>query len=369
MSRTALDDVALMRRALRLAARGQGRVEPNPMVGCVIARAGRIIGEGYHRRFGGPHAEIEALRRCRSTPRGASVYVTLEPCCHFGKTPPCTRALVAAGVGRVVAAMRDPHPLVGGRGLRELRRAGIRVESGLLAREAGELNAPYLKLLRRRRPWVILKWAQSLDGKIATRSGESKWITDAACRAHAQRLRGRVDAILVGCNTVLRDDPMLTCRLAGARRVATRVVLDTRLRTPLDARLVRSARRTPTWIVCGAGASRSRAAALQAAGCVVHRVPAGRDGLSLPAVLDLLGARAMTNVLVEGGGRLLGSFVDQRLADEFHIYVAPLLIGGGRAISALNASGPAALRDALRLGKRVLVRRLGSGWLLQARAR
>jgi len=360
------EDASFMHRALRLALRGQGRVEPNPMVGCVIVREGRVIGEGWHRRFGGPHAEVEALRRCRSSPRGATVYVALEPCCHYGKTPPCTDALIAARVRRVVAALRDPNPAVAGRGLQRLRRAGVRVELGLLADEAGELNAPYLKLTRRRLPWLILKWAQSLDGKIATHTGDSKWISDAAARAHAHRTRGRVDAIIVGVHTVLRDDPRLTCRVARPRRIATRVVLDSRLRTPADAKLVRTSRRVPTWIFCRPDAPPARARRLERAGCVIRRVRAERDGLSLGDMLRTLGAAGMTNVLVEGGSRLLGAFFDQRLADELHIYVAPLLIGGQDALGPLHGIGAARIRDALRL-KHAKWARLGDGWLVQVR--
>jgi diaminohydroxyphosphoribosylaminopyrimidine deaminase/5-amino-6-(5-phosphoribosylamino)uracil reductase len=356
-----------MRRALQLAARGQGRVEPNPMVGCVITTRGKIIGEGYHRRFGGPHAEVEALRRCRGSPRGATIFATLEPCCHCGKTPPCTDALIEARIGRVVAAVRDPSPLVNGRGLRKLRAAGITVATGLLADQAAELNAPYIKLMRQKRPWVILKWAQSLDGKIATQTGDSKWISDEPARAHAHRLRGRVDAILVGVQTVLTDDPKLTARVGRVRRVATRVVLDTDLRTPTTARLVRSAGRVPTWILCGARAPRARARALEAAGCVIRRVPRDGKRLSLPAVLDLLGSHQMTNVLVEGGGRLLGQFVDERLADEFQVYIAPLLIGGRTAVSALDGTGAARVAGALRLPQPAAIRRLGAGWFVHAR--
>ncbi len=367
MARRQRNEADFMQRALQLAARGQGRVEPNPMVGCVIVSRGKIIGEGYHRRFGGPHAEIEALRRCHASPRGATVYVTLEPCCHFGKTPPCTEALIEAGAGSVVVALRDPHPRVAGRGLGKLRSAGIRVETGLLAEQADELNAPYLKLMLHKRPWVILKWAQSLDGKIATRTGDSKWISDEHCRAHAHRVRGRMDAILVGRNTVLTDDPQLTARVGRVRRVATRIVLDTALRTPPTAKLVRSARATPTWIIHAPRASRARARALEAAGCVIHRVARDDNRLSLSAVLDLLGSHGMTNVLVEGGGRLLGQFVDQRLADEIHVYIAPLLIGGNQAVSTLAGRGPATVHEALQLPDNVRLRRLGHGWFAHAK--
>ncbi len=360
-------DERFLRRALALARRGLGAVEPNPLVGCVLVRGGRIIGEGWHRRFGGPHAEVDALRRATAPPRGATAYVTLEPCCHHGKTPPCTDALLAAGIARVVAPLRDPNPAVAGRGFAQLRRAGVRVDVGLLADEAAALNAAFFKRMRTGRPWVVLKWAQSLDGRIATRTGDAQWISNEACRAHAHRVRARLDALLVGVNTVIVDDPLLTARVKRLRRVATRIVLDTRLRTPLRARLVRTARVVPTWIFCAPDAPAARARRLSRAGCQVHSVCADAAGLHLPSVLDALGAAGMANVLVEGGGRLLGSFLDARLADEVQIYIAPLLIGGHGAPAALDARGPARLADALRLPPGARLRRLGDGWFLQAR--
>ena len=363
----ATDDARYMRRALALARRGRGAVEPNPMVGCVIVKRGRIIGEGYHRRFGGPHAEVEALRRCRESPRGAAVYVTLEPCCYYGKTPPCTQALAEAGVERVVAAVRDPNPRVAGGGVRALRAAGIEVRLGLLADEARALNAPFFKLVERRRPWVILKWAQSLDGRIATRTGDSKWISDDICRRHAHRVRARVDAIIVGRRTAQIDDPMLTARGCPRRRVATRIVVDTGLRLPASTRLVRTAAAVPTWVFCGREAPSRRAARLEAAGCRVLRVRTSRGRVSLPALLDRLGRAQMTQVLVEGGGTLLGSLLDQRLADEVHVYVAPLLVGGAAAVPALGAAGARTIRGAVDLAGRLTLRRLGSGWLGEAR--
>lgn len=361
------DDERYLRRALALAMRGQGHVEPNPMVGCVITRGGRVIGEGYHHRFGGPHAEIEALRACAGSPRGATVYVTLEPCCHYGKTPPCTDALLAAGVARVVAPLKDPNLPVAGGGFARLRKAGVRVEVGMCADEAAELNAPFFKLVRARRPWVILKWAQSLDGKIATRTGDAKWISDEVCRRHAHRTRGRLDAILVGLGTVLADDPLLTCRVGRPRRIATRVVLDSSLRTPLGSQLVRTARRTPTLIFHGRQASARRARALVRADCELQPVALTRAGLSLPAILDALGARQMTNILVEGGGRLLGQFFDQRLADELHVYIAPLLIGGRNAPGPLHARGAATVADAWHLPPGARLKPLGNGYFLQCR--
>lgn len=366
-----------MKRALALARRGQGRVEPNPMVGCVIVRGKRIIGEGYHRRFGGPHAEVNALRSCWGSAKGATVYATLEPCCFHGKTPACTEALIAASVRRVVAAAQDPNARVRGRGIAILKQAGIDVSLGVCEADARRLIAPYVKLVTQKRPWVILKWAQSIDGKIATRSGDSKWISDETARAHAHRTRGRVDAIIVGVGTVLSDNPALTCRVGEPRRVATRVVLDTKLRTPADAKLVRTARQTPTWIICGPRAPRSRAAVLEKRGCVIQRVNSDRHGVNPAAVLDLLGGQQMTNVLIEGGGRVLGRFHDAGLSDEYHIYVAPILIGGSGASGPLHAEGAERVRQALKLsatsglsaksGRNAAAkpRRLGNGWLIQ----
>lgn len=343
-------DTQFMRMALALAGEGEGRVEPNPMVGAVIVKDGRVIGAGYHRRFGGPHAEVEALRSCRRSPRGATCYVTLEPCCHWGKTPPCTDALIAAGVRRVVAAVRDPFPAVRGGGFRTLRAAGVEVAVGLLRDDALRQNAPFFKLQRCGRPWVILKWAQSLDGRIATRSGDSKWISSPASRRAAHRLRGRVDAIIVGIGTVLADDPQLTCRLGPRLRVATRVVLDASARTPTTAALVRSARRTPTLIAVGTTAPASRVRRLERAGCEVLGVAGSTDLVALPMLLDELGRRRMTNVLVEGGSAVLGAFVDAGLADEAIVFVAPRIVGGAAAPGALGGAGAVDMAHLPRIG-------------------
>lgn len=355
-----------MREALRLARRGEGGVEPNPMVGCVLVRGGWVVGRGWHRRYGGPHAEVYALREAGEAARGATAYVTLEPCCYEGKTPACTEALIRARVGRVVASVRDPNPRVSGRGLRALGRAGIEVETGFLEEEGAELIAPFRKWILTGEPWVILKWGQSVDGKIATRSGESKWITDEAARRHAHGVRGRVDGIIVGIGTVLSDDPMLTCRWSRRRRVAARVVLDTRLRTPTGARLVRTAREIPTIIFCGRRAGEARRRRLESLGCRIESVKEEGAGLDLRGVLRRLAASGMSRVLVEGGGRLLGRFFDLRLFDEVHVYVAPRLIGGAGAIGALHGDGAAHVAER-GLSESARLRRIGSGWLLTAR--
>ncbi|MBN1347143.1 MAG: bifunctional diaminohydroxyphosphoribosylaminopyrimidine deaminase/5-amino-6-(5-phosphoribosylamino)uracil reductase RibD [Phycisphaerae bacterium] len=353
MGETERQDEGFMRRALALAARGRGRVEPNPMVGCVLVRRGRIVGEGWHRRFGGPHAERDALRRCEGSVGGATAYVTLEPCCHYGKTPPCTEALIEAGVARVVAAVADPFAAVRGRGIRTLREAGIRVDVGVCPAEAERLNAAYFKLRHTGRPWVILKWAQSLDGKIATRTGDSRWITGAAARREAHRLRGRVDAVVVGIGTVLADDPDLTCRHVRAKRVATRIVLDGRLRIPRSAKLVKTARQAPVLVVTAQAGLRGRSAEarrLRSAGCEVIGIR-GRGGrIDLGALLDELGRREMTNVMVEGGGEVLGAFFDEKLADEALVFVAPKLIGGREALDPLAGRGIGTMAEAVAFG-------------------
>lgn len=356
-----------MARAFRLARRGEGRVEPNPMVGCVLVKRGRVVGEGWHHRFGGAHAEIFALRQAGPASRGATAYVTLEPCCHTGKTGPCTVALIAAGVSRVVAAIEDPNPLVGGRGIAALRRAGIDVTTGVGHDQAVDLAAPFLKRMLTGRPWVIAKWAQSLDGKLATRTGDSRWISDEVMRAHAHRVRGRMDAIVVGVETVFRDDPLLTARSGRLRRVAIRVVVDSKLRTPPNANLVRTAGKIPTWIACTPRAPRRSEQRLRAHGCRVLRLRQDSSGLvSLTSLLDEFGTAQFSNVLLEGGGQLLGSFFDHKLIDEMHAYVCPLLIGGADAPGAWQGRGAARIHDALRLdGMRL--RRLGSGWLVDHR--
>lgn len=330
-----------MGEAIALARRGEGFVEPNPMVGCILVRREKVVGRGWHRRFGGPHAEIEALRDAGQGARGAIAYVTLEPCCHWGKTPPCVDALIEAGIARVVAGAIDPNPKVAGKGLRRLRATGLKTAVGLMREEAQELIAPFTRVQRDKRPYFILKWAQSIDGRIATRSGDSKWISSGKSRREVHELRARVDGIAVGVATVLADDPELTARDVETRRVATRVVLDPRLRTPMKSKLVRTANAIPTLIVTSTAMSTSaEARRFESRGCIVKGVRHGPRGFDLKALARLLHAGGMTNVLVEGGGRTLGAFIDAGLADEARIYVAPMLIGGREAPAALNAHGP-----------------------------
>jgi diaminohydroxyphosphoribosylaminopyrimidine deaminase/5-amino-6-(5-phosphoribosylamino)uracil reductase len=331
------EDVRWMRRALAEAQRGRGHVEPNPMVGAVVVRAGCLVGLGYHARFGGPHAEVAALHEAGEAARGATLYVTLEPCCHHGKTPPCTDAVIAAGIARVVAAQRDPFPRVDGGGFARLRAAGIVVETGLEREAAWRLNAPYLKRELTGRPYVLAKWASTLDGKIATGSGQSRWISNERSRALVHELRGRVDVIAVGIGTALADDPRLTARPAGPR-TAARLVLDSAARLPLGSALVRSVDEGPVWIAVTGRALAERIDRLRDAGCDIltfetdARVP-------IDPLLERLAGRGATNVLIEGGGQLAGAFLDAAEIDEVHAFFAPLLEGGSHAAHPLMGQG------------------------------
>jgi diaminohydroxyphosphoribosylaminopyrimidine deaminase / 5-amino-6-(5-phosphoribosylamino)uracil reductase len=337
-----------MARALRLAEAGRGCVEPNPLVGCIIAHGAEIIGEGWHQRFGGPHAEIEALAVAGRRAAGATMYVTLEPCCHQGKTPPCTQAVIAAGLRRVVVAGRDPFPSVDGGGIAALEAAGIAVDVGLQEASARTLNAPYLKLMATGRPWVIAKWAMTLDGKIAARGGSSRWISGEPSRRIAHTLRGRVDAIVVGRGTAAADDPRLTARPSGPR-IATRIVLDSAARLASDSQLVRSARQTPLLVAIGPRAAAADRQRLAAAGCEVWVCHGETPQVRIDQLLCELGRRRMTNVLVEGGGTLLGNLLDGGLIDEVHVFIAPKLLGGATAPVALGGVGFGDVSQALAL--------------------
>jgi diaminohydroxyphosphoribosylaminopyrimidine deaminase/5-amino-6-(5-phosphoribosylamino)uracil reductase len=313
------------------------------MVGAVVAHGAEVIGEGWHRQYGGPHAEVEALAVAGGRARGATMYVTLEPCCHTGKTPPCAPAIVAAGISRVVIAHRDPFPEVDGRGVRQLEEAGINVEIGVCQDAALRLGAPYLKLVREGRPWMIAKWAMTLDGKIATRTGDSRWISSEASRAIVHQLRGRVDAIMVGRNTARLDDPLLTARPAGPRsagpRTPLRIVLDRRASLADDSQLVRTASDVPVLIAAGTDATAADRQRLEAAGCEVFVLGAATPHGRVDQLLDELGRRRLTNVLVEGGATVLGSMFDHGQIDEVHVFIAPRLAGGAAAPSPLAGLG------------------------------
>jgi diaminohydroxyphosphoribosylaminopyrimidine deaminase/5-amino-6-(5-phosphoribosylamino)uracil reductase len=339
-------DQEAMARAFELAHRGLYSTDPNPRVGCVLVKQGRVVGEGWHERAGGPHAEAAALENAGAAARGSTAYVTLEPCDHHGRTPPCSSALIAAGIARVVYPIDDPNPAVAGKGAARLREHGIRVDSGLMVAAAEALNPGYLKRRRTGRPFVRVKLAASLDGRTALASGESRWITSAAARTDVQRYRARSSVVLTGIGTILADDPALNVRLDESRRQPMRVVLDSNLRTPVQARVVN---RQGSILVAGAQDQIDRREALQRKGVEVCLLPQHNGRPDLGAVLELLGQREANEVWVEAGATLAGAFVRERLFDELIIYLAPTLLGpDARPLVDLPALGQLEERPKLR---------------------
>lgn len=363
MTRRERDDLIFMSRALQLAGRGRGRVSPNPAVGAVVVRAGRVVGEGWHRALGEPHAERVALEAAGPRARGATLYVSLEPCAHVGRTPPCVDAILAAGIRRCVAAVRDPHPIVNGRGLRHLRAAGVRVETGALAAEARATLGGYWLSHTRGRPRVTLKLAASLDGRIAPTggfdaSGPGRWLTGAGARARAHKLRAMSDAVVIGAGTARADDPRLTARGVRAASQPLRVVCDTQLDLPLGLRLFGPPLAAGTVVACGASAPAARERALARRGVTVWRLPGAGGAVSPAALLRRLAREGRHEVLVEGGARLATDWLDRRVVDRIVLFTAPLVLGG----AALEWCGP--LRSA-RGGKIVEQGRAGrDAWCL-----
>jgi diaminohydroxyphosphoribosylaminopyrimidine deaminase/5-amino-6-(5-phosphoribosylamino)uracil reductase len=345
-----LQDEDFMRRALALAARGIGFVSPNPTVGAVLVKDGQIVGEGWHERFGGPHAEVNAIRAAGHASKGATIYVTLEPCNHFGKTPPCTQAILSAGIKRVVIGTRDPNPKAAG-GVEFLKAHGVTVEIDCLQQACRMLIAPFLKHVVTGLPWVISKAAMSLDGRIATRAGESKWITNDRSRACGHVLRAAVNGIVVGIGTVLADDPELTCRLPnGSANNPVRFVLDSTLKLPLNSRLCVTALQVRTVVVAAEPVSLVRKAQLEARGVEVWSLPCGQDGhrVSLSAFLKRVGQCGIQSLLIEGGAGVNGAFWDEGLVDEMFWFYAPLVIGGLKARTAIDGMGVERLEQALK---------------------
>ncbi|MDE2848349.1 MAG: bifunctional diaminohydroxyphosphoribosylaminopyrimidine deaminase/5-amino-6-(5-phosphoribosylamino)uracil reductase RibD [Gemmatimonadota bacterium] len=320
------NDAVFMRRALDLAARGMGRTSPNPMVGSVVVRDGVVLGEGYYREYGGPHAEPQALEEAGGRAQGAVLYVTLEPCCHQGSTPPCTDAIIASGIAQVHVAMADPDRRVSGKGIKRLRAAGMTVETGLLEAEARELNAAYVHHRETGQPFVLLKLAQTLDGRIATRNGHSQWITGEAARKRVHLMRSRADAVLVGIDTVLADDPRLTVRHVDGRQ-PRRVVLDSRARTPLDARVLNG--EAPATVCVTEAAPADRIDGLKDAGAEVLVLPGGDGSIPIDPLKSALGQAGIVTLMVEGGSHVAASFLRERAVDRIACFVAPRILGAG----------------------------------------
>ncbi|MBA2646003.1 MAG: bifunctional diaminohydroxyphosphoribosylaminopyrimidine deaminase/5-amino-6-(5-phosphoribosylamino)uracil reductase RibD [Pyrinomonadaceae bacterium] len=349
-------DERMMRRALELAALGSGQVSPSPLVGCVIVdKDSEVVGEGFYRYEGVKHAETLALEQAGERARGTTAYVSLEPHSHTGRTPPCTLALIKAGVTRVVAPIEDPNPLVSGRGFTHLRDAGLEVSVGLMAREATQLNEKYIHFMRHRRPFVHLKLACSLDGRIATRTGDARWITGEESRRRVHELRHEYDAILVGAGTVAADNPLLTDRSTlTRRRPLVRVVLDEHLTVSPESNLAQTAREFPLAVFASAQADSRRAAALEATGVEIVRDESG--GRNLIAVLDELGRRSLLSVLVEGGASIAAKFLEAGLVNKVSFFIAPLIIGGNDAKPAVAGRGAETIADALKLNDVEVVR-------------
>jgi diaminohydroxyphosphoribosylaminopyrimidine deaminase/5-amino-6-(5-phosphoribosylamino)uracil reductase len=343
-------DLKHLSRAIELATRAKGRTSPNPLVGAVVVKGDRILGEGYHEAAGELHAERIALAACTEDPAGATIYVSLEPCAHHGRTPPCTDAIAQAGLKRVVIASDDPTEKASGRGLGILRDEGIRVDvvDGEVAAAARLINQPFRKHARTGRPLVLLKYAMTLDGKVATRTGDSKWISSEASRARAHRWRAESDAVAIGIGTALTDDPLLTSRVDAVARQPRRIVFDAEARLPVTSQLVASAAETPVILICSRAASRTHTQSLVSAGVDVVTVSGENESARVAAALDELGARDIQSLLVEGGPHLAGAFLDAGEVDELRVFIAPIIAGGRQARPAVEGEGVATIAEAAR---------------------
>ncbi len=339
-----------MKQALNLAWQGRGRTSPNPLVGAVVVREERAVGTGYHRVAGGPHAEVIALQKAGDKAAGASLYVNLEPCSHYGRTPPCVDLIISSGVGEVVAAMEDPNPEIRGRGFLRLREAGIRIKTGVLEQKARRLNETYIKHITTGLPFVAIKTALTLDGRIATRTGDSRWITGEKSRRHVHRLRGQYDAVMVGIGTALADNPILTTRLKGERD-AVRVVVDSRADLPPTAKLINSSSSAPAILAVTEQADPDKCRKLKERGAEILTLPSREGRVDLKVLLERLGERGIISVLVEGGGRLNYSLLEQGLVDKFFLFIAPIICGGRDAFPAFSGEGAAEIKNAWRLGR------------------
>ena len=356
-----------MRRALELAEKGRGRTSPNPMVGAVLVKNGRVVGEGYHRKAGSPHAEIEALRRAGNNARGAELYVNLEPCCHFGKTPPCTEAILSAGVQKVIVGMRDPNKLVGGKGFRQLKKNGVQVETGTLRKECERLNEVFVKFVQTGNPFVVLKSAISLDGKIATCTGESQWITGTKAREKVHQVRNEMDAIVAGAGTIVKDDPFLTTRPGKKSAVVkhpVRVILDNEFLVPLKSNVFKNADTQRVLYVTGKNLSSSRKKQLMRRGVEILILKENKGKVDLKHLMRALGDRNITSVLIEGGGEVNASALSAGIVDKVMVFVAPILIGGKDAPGPLGGKGIRRLESAFKI-KNMTVNQVGNDFLLE----
>jgi len=358
-----------MQRAIRLAKRGEGRVSPNPLVGALIVKRGKVIAEGYHRKAGLPHAEVNALNLAGSQSRGATLYVNLEPCAHYGRTPPCSKAIIRAGIKRVVVGIEDPNPLVSGKGIRELEGAGIKTIVGVLEDASRRLNQTYIKYITTKLPYLSLKMAMSLDGKIATKTGSSFWISGEASRSYVQRLRSLNDAVLVGIGTVIKDDPELAVRLksksqALKKKKVIRIIVDSKARIPLNANVLTKCVDNPTIIATTKYAPLGKIRALKARGAKVVIVKGQKGKVDLGELMKKMGRLQISSILVEGGGNINASFLKEGLVDKVLFFIAPKIIGGRRSLTPVEGEGIKDLREAIKLTE-VKVRKVGEDLLVE----
>ena len=356
-------DRQYMKMALELAQKGMGFTAPNPMVGAVIVKNGRIIGQGYHRKYGGLHAEREALAACTEEPKGASIYVTLEPCCHYGKQPPCVNAILEAGIRRVIIGSSDPNPLVAGKGIRILKDHGIEVTENILKEECDKLNEAFFYYIQNKKPYVVMKYAMTMDGKIAAYTGESKWVTGEAARIHVQEQRLKYTGIMVGVGTVLADDPMLTCRLENSRN-PVRIICDSHLRTPLTSKIVRTAKTIPT-ILASSSKDQQKIKNYEEMGCQVLYVPEKNGHIDLNRLMEILGATKIDSILLEGGGSLNWSALESGIVQKVQTYIAPKLFGGEEAKTPVEGKGFPDPASAVLLKNSEMIR-LGDDFLIES---
>lgn len=343
-----MEDVNFMQQALALAEKGRGWTSPNPMVGAVVVKSGLVVGRGYHQRAGAPHAEVNAIDDAGEQARGATIYVTLEPCNHFGRTPPCTRKILDAGIRRVVVAMADPNPGVTGGGSEYLRGRGIEVTTGTCEKEARALNESFITWVTKGRPFVTVKCAATLDGRIATRTGDSRWVTGPASRQFVHGIRHGVDGIMVGVGTVTKDDPSLTTRLDGATGSdPTRIILDTRLSMPVTAKMLHQASDAPTWVVCGNDAPPDRREALEKTGARVIPASLQAGRIDLSALMQQLGTMGITSLLIEGGGTVIGSALAAGIVDKICFFYAPKILGGDDGVPICRGAGPESMKQSI----------------------
>ncbi|BBO84420.1 riboflavin biosynthesis protein RibD [Desulfosarcina ovata subsp. sediminis] len=343
-----MNDHDYMQFALELAEKGRGWTSPNPMVGAVVVKDGQIVGRGYHQRVGGPHAEVNAIDDAGEKARGATIYVTLEPCNHFGRTPPCTQKIIDAGIRRVVVAMVDPNPDVQGGGNATLGAHGIDVTTGVCEKAARTLNEGFISWVTTGRPFVIAKCAATMDGRIATRTGDSRWVTGPSARHLVHRIRHGVDGIMVGVETVRKDDPSLTTRLEGENGSdPTRIILDTQLSMPPSAKMLRQDSNASTWVICGPDAPPDRRAVLEHAGARVITAPLKDDRIDLDALMTLLGRMEITSLLIEGGGTVLGAAFSAGVVDKICFFYAPKILGGDDGVPICRGNGPASMQQSL----------------------